>query len=185
MVYTLVHLSSQHLGWMFPVCNCRVENRPGPVASGSQQMPSALQVLTSHVGFFCPLSWAELRCSPSYPLLAEVVSKWDSLCWAHSPEDYYLLLGIRLWFICNLYWSLKFFFFFAVLCRFWYISFPTKGWTRAPAVKAWSLNHWPARGFLTNLSRFQNWVKISGILVCLKNIRTWMVLMVAQHCKCT
>lgn len=116
MVYTLVHLSSQHLGWMFPVCNCRVENRPGPVASGSQQMPSALQVLTSHVGFFCPLSWAELRCSPSYPLLAEVVSKWDSLCWAHSPEDYYLLLGIRLWFICNLYWSLKFFFFFLLSC---------------------------------------------------------------------
>lgn len=137
------------------------------------------------LGLFLPLilSWTEM-----FTILSPVVrsgSKWDSLCWAHFPEDYYLLLGIRLWFICNLYWSLKFCFVFAVLCGFWYISFPTRGWSRAPAVKARSLNHWPARAFLTNLSRFQNWIKISGILVCLKNIKTWMVLMVAQHRKCT
>ena len=102
---------------MCPVHNWWVENRPGSAALGSQQMPSALRVLASHVGFFCPSSWAELRCSPSYPLLSEVVSKWDSLCWAHFPEDYYLLLGIRLSFICNLYWSLKFcFVLFSLSC---------------------------------------------------------------------
>ena len=38
-----------------------------------------------------------------------------------------------------------FFFFFAMLYGKWDLSFPTKDYTHAPALEAWSLNHWTSR----------------------------------------
>ena len=35
--------------------------------------------------------------------------------------------------------------FFAMLCGKWDLSSPTKDYTHAPALEAWSLNHWTAR----------------------------------------
>ena len=36
-------------------------------------------------------------------------------------------------------------FFFAMLCGKWDLSSPSKDYTHAPALQAWSLNHWTAR----------------------------------------
>ena len=41
--------------------------------------------------------------------------------------------------------QLYFFFFFAMLYGKWDLSFPTKDYTHAPALEAWSLNHWTSR----------------------------------------
>lgn len=110
---------------MCPVHNWWVENRlqfccfgfsADALSSSSSRLP---------LGLFCPSSWAELRCSPSYPLLSEVVSKWDSLCWAHSWGLLFTAGYKIVVFICNLYWSLKFcFVLFLLSCKlFGLISF--------------------------------------------------------------
>ena len=37
-------------------------------------------------------------------------------------------------------------YFLAILYSMWGLSSPTRGWTHAPCIEEWSLNHWMARG---------------------------------------
>ena len=76
------------------------------------------------------------------------------------------MLALSSWPVCI---SVEFFCFIfsAMPCGLWDLSSPTRDWTWAPAVKAWSPNHWTARDYLSGI--FMSFHKVEHLFIYLSH----------------